>query len=147
MSQIQKLTGTLALGPVQSTGRSSELYDFMRVGGAYLKRVRVVGEMATLLRDGQHCTVWVARVKVPTPFFFSIVTSLIYAIEVDGTLYKAVDETKRYWAKARAGQAFLLGVAGVPFMFLAGLGLLLWINALRLGFASLPIEEMRREPA
>jgi hypothetical protein len=51
MSMVQKLSGTLALGPVQS-GRSSEFYDFMRVGGAYLKRVKVIGELATLLRDG-----------------------------------------------------------------------------------------------
>lgn len=146
MSKVEKLSGRLALGPVEA-GKSSEFYDFMRVGTAHLKRVKVVGELATLLRDGQQCTLWVATVKVPTPLFFSTETAILYAIEVDGMLYKAVDESNRHWNGARAWNAFLLFVAGFPTMFLAGFGLLLWINALRLMIgSSLPVEEMRGEP-
>ncbi|GIK11115.1 MAG: hypothetical protein BroJett001_31810 [Chloroflexota bacterium] len=146
MSRIEKLSGRLALGPVEA-GKSGEFYDFMRVGGTHLKRVKVIAELATLLRDGQHCTVWVARVKVPSPFFFSTETIVLYAIEVDGTVYKAVDEAGRNWNTSRAWNAFLLGVVGLATLPLAGIGLLLWINAVRLAGSTLPFEEMRREPA
>lgn len=146
MSRIDKLSGRLALGPVEA-GKSGEFYDFMRVGGTHLKRVKVIGELATLLRDGQHCTVWVARVKVPSPFFFSTETIVLYAIEVDGTVYKAVDEAGRNWNVSRAWNAFMLGVVGLLTLPLAGIGLLLWINAARLAGSTLPIEDMRREPA
>jgi hypothetical protein len=128
-------------------GKDGEFYDFMRIGMAHLKRVKVIAELATLLRDGQHCTVWVARVKVPSPFLFSTETVVLYAIEIDGTLYKAVDEVGRNWNASRAWNAFLLAVVGLLTLPLAGIGLLLWINAARLAGATLPIEEMRREPA
>jgi hypothetical protein len=145
MNRIEKLSGRLALGPVEA-GKSGEFYDFMRVGTAHLKRVKVIGELATLLRDGQQCTVWVARVKVPSPFFFSTETVILYAVEVDGTIYKAVDEVGRSWNASRAWEAFLLAVVGLVTLPLAGIGLLLWINAARLAGSVLPIEEMRREP-
>lgn len=146
MSGIEKLSGRLALGPVEA-GKSGEFYDFMRVGTAHLKRVKVIAELATLLRDGQHCTVWVARVKVPTPLFFSTETAILYAIEVGGTPYKAVEETRRNWNASRAWNVFMLGVVGLLTVPLAGIGLLLWINAARLAGSALPIEEMRRELA
>jgi hypothetical protein len=146
MNRIEKLSGRLALGPVEA-GKDGEFYDFLRIGTAHLKRVKVIAELATLLRDGQHCTVWVARVKVPSPFFFSTETVVLYAIEVDGALYKAVDEAGRNWNASRAWNAFMLGVVGLLTLPLAGIGLLLWINAARLAGAALPIEEMRREPA
>ncbi len=146
MSAVEKISGRLALGAVQH-GQAADFYDFLRVGSTHLKRVKVVGELAPLLRDGESCTVWVARAKVPTPLFFSTVTSVIYAIEVGGTLYKAVEETRRHWNGARAWQAFMLAVAGVPTIFLAGIGLLLWINAVRLMIeAGLPISDMQGEP-
>lgn len=145
MSQIQKLTGTLSLGAVQH-GHASEFYDFMRVGNTHLKRVKVVGELATLLRDGQHCTVWVAKVRVPSPFFFSTETIVLYAIEVDGTLYKAVEESRRHWNASRGWNAFMLTVVGLLTLPLAGLGLLLWISVVRLAWAGLPINDMQREP-
>lgn len=146
MSKVEKISGRVSLGTVHP-GRSADFYDFMRVGATHLKRVKVVGELAPLLRDGEHCTVWVVRVKVPTPLFFSTVTSVIYAIEIDGTLYKAIEETRRHWNGARAWNAFFLAVAGFPTIFLAGVGLLLWINAVRLMVGSgLPIVEMQGEP-
>jgi hypothetical protein len=146
MNRIEKLSGRLALGPVEA-GKSGEYYDFMRVGGTHLKRVKVIAELATLLRDGQQCTVWVARVKVPSPFFFSTETVVLYAIEVDGTIYKAVEEARQNWNISRGWNAFMLGVVGLVTLPLAGIGLLLWINAARLAGSALPMEEMRREPA
>lgn len=146
MNRIEKLSGRLALGPVEA-GKDGEFYDFMRVGTAHLKRVKVIAELATLLSDGQHCTVWVAKVNVPSPFFFSTETMILYAIKVDGTIYKAVDEAGRNWNVSRAWNAFMLSVVGLLTLPLAGIGLLLWINAARLAGSALPIEEMRREPA
>jgi hypothetical protein len=58
-----------------------------------------------------------------------------------------VDEAGRNWNASRAWNAFMLGVVGLLTLPLAGIGLLLWINAARLAGAALPIEEMRREPA
>ncbi len=146
MSNVEKISGRLALGAVKH-GQDADFYDFMRVGVTHLKKVKVVGELAPLLRDGDHYTVWLVRVKVPTPLLFSTVTTVVYAIEVDGTLYKAVEEARRHWNGARAWNAFFLTVAGFPTMFLAGVGLLLWINAVRLMVGSgLPIEKMRGEP-
>jgi len=146
MSTVEKISGRLALGGVQH-GRDADFYDFMRVGATHLKRVKVVGELAPLLQDGDHCTVWLVKVKVPTPLFFSTVTIVIYAIEIDGTLYKAVEEARRHWNRARAWNALSLTLAGFPTMLMVGLGLLLWINAVRLMLGSgLPVEAMRREP-
>lgn len=145
MSHVEKISGRLAFGAVQH-GRDADFYDFMRVGATHLKRVKVVGELAPLLRDGDHCTVWLVKVKVPTPLFFSTVTTVIYAIEIDGTLYKAVEEARRHWNSARTWNAFMLSVAGLLTVALAGVGLLLWINALRLMSSGLPVEAMRREP-
>lgn len=146
MSTVEKISGRLALGAVRH-GQDADFYDFMRISSTHLKRVKIVGELAPLLRDGENCTVWVAKVKVPTPLFFSTMTNVIYAIEVDGTLYKAVDDTRRHWNGARFVQAFVLAIAGVPFMLLGGLGLLFWINAVRLMIgAGLPVEKMREEP-
>jgi hypothetical protein len=145
MSKVEKISGRLALGAVQH-GRDADFYDFMRVGAIHLKRVKVVGELAPLLRDGERCTLWVARVKVPSPFFFSTETVVLYAIEVDGTIYKAVDEAGRNWNASRAWNAFMLGVVGLLTLPLGGVGLLLWINAARLAWAGLPINDMQREP-
>lgn len=146
MCAVKKNSGHLALGSVRHD-QSADFYDFLRVGATALKRVKIVGDLAPLLRDGERCTVWVVSIKVPTPLFFSTETNVIYAIEVDGVLYKAVEETRKHWNSARAWQAFMLAVAGVPTILLAGIGVLLWINSIRLAFGSgLPVDEMRGDP-
>ncbi|MDD5330264.1 MAG: hypothetical protein PHX38_09685 [Sulfuricella sp.] len=144
-SMVQKITGTLILGPAKHE-TAAEVYDYMRVGATYLKHVKVVGALATLLRNGRPCTLWVATIKTPTPFLFKTEIRMVYAVEIGGVVHKAVEEVRREWATSRTLSFFMLLGAGAA-MILFYIGLLFWINALRLPFASLPLDEMRREPA
>lgn len=145
MSKIQKLTGTLALGPVRHT-HNFEIYNNIRVGNDYLAYVKMPGAISTLLRDGQRCTLWVARLEIPTPFFIKSKTYIVYAAEVDGQIHNVADEVARGWSSAK----WLLVGALLLCTFVT---LLMWIwvlfliNSFRLALVNLPIEEMRRDPA
>ena len=141
-SMIQKLTGTLALGPVQYGG-SVAVYESMRVGKTYLKAVKVVGQLDTLLRNGEDCTLWVATIRTPTPFLFKRNIYMVYAVEVDGVVHQAIDVVRREWTTSKIFTFLTLFGVGIPTMFLFGMGLLFWINAVRLPFAQLPLAEMR----
>lgn len=142
MSSTQKLTGALALGPVRYA-REVAVYESMRVGATYLKAVKVVGQLDTLLRNGEDCTLWVATIRTPTPFLFKRNICMVYAVEdATGVVHQAIDEVRRDWTTSRILTFFILFGAGVPTMFMFGLGLLFWINALRLPFATLP-DQMR----
>lgn len=141
-SMVQKLTGALALGPVQHGG-SVAVYESMRVGSTYLKAVKVIGQLDTLLRSGEGCTLWVATIRTPTPFLFKRNIYMVYAVEVDGVMHRAVEECRKDWNASRILTFFMLFGAGIPTMLLGGIGLLFWINALRLPFARLPLDEMR----
>lgn len=145
MGVIQKLIGPLTLGPARHD-KSAEIYNYIRVGGVFLKNVKIPGVLATLLLNGMACTLWVATIRTPTPFLFQTNIYVVYAVGVGGKVYKAVDEVKRGWTGAK--WLTVISFVGVGFvtMPLLGLGLLFWINAVRLPFADLPIDEMRREP-
>jgi len=142
MSSTQKLTGALALGPVRYA-REVAVYESMRVCATYLKAVKVVGQLDTLLRNGEDCTLWVATIRTPTPFLFKRNIYMVYAVEIDGVVHQAIEEVRREWTTSKIfGFLSLFGV-GIPTMFMFGLGLLFWINAARLPFAQLPLAEMR----
>jgi len=141
MSATQKLAGTLALGPVKYE-KVAAVYDYMRVGSTYLKSVKVIGTLATLLRNGEDCTLWVVTIRTPTPWFSKANIYMVYAVEVDGVVHQATEEVQREWKTSKTFTFIMLFGAGFPTMFLAGIGLLLWINALRLIFVKLPIDEM-----
>lgn len=142
MSLTQKLTGVLALGPAKHE-KAAEVYDFIRVGSTYLKNVKVIGQLATLLRDGEECMLWVATIHTPTPFLFKTKIHMVYAVEAGGVVHQAIEEVQREWTASRVLSFFILFGVGVPTMFFFGMGLLFWINALRLPFANLPLAEMR----
>ncbi|MDO8465280.1 MAG: hypothetical protein Q7S46_08525 [Gallionella sp.] len=143
MSSTQKLTGALALGPV-TYGNEVAVYESMRVGQTYLKAVKVVGQLDTLLRNGESCTLWVATIRTPTPFLFKRDIHMVFAVaDAQGTVHQAIDEVRREWTTSRILTFFVLFGVGIPTMFFAGMGLLFWINALRLPFAQLPLAEMR----
>lgn len=141
-SMVQKLTGALALGPVQYGG-SVAVYESMRVGKTYLKAVKVVGQLDTLLRNGEDCTLWVATIRTPTPFLFKRNIYMVYAVEVNGVVHQAIDVVRREWTSSKIFTFLTLFGVGIPTMFLFGMGLLFWINAARLPFAQLPLAEMR----
>lgn len=143
-SMVQKLTGALALGPVQHIGPVA-VYESMRVGSTYLKAVKVVGQLDTLLRNGENCTLWVATIRTPTPFLFKRNIYMVYAVEdAAGVVHQAIDAVQSEWTKSKVLTFLTLFGVGIPTMFLFFMGLLFWINALRLPFASLPVDEMRR---
>lgn len=143
MSSTQKLTGILTLGTVHHE-KAAEVFLFMRVGDTYLKKVKVIGRLATLLRDGKECTLWVATIRTPTPFFFKTDIHMVYAVGTDdGVVHQAIEEVRQEWAASKTLTFFQLVGVGIPTIFLFGLGLLFWINAARLPFAQLPLAEMR----
>ena len=68
---------------------------------------------------------------------------MVYAVEVDGVVHQAIDVVRREWTTSKIFTFLTLFGVGIPTMFLFGMGLLFWINAVRLPFAQLPLAEMR----
>ena len=110
-----------------------------------MKTVKIPYELSSLLREGQGCTVWVATIKMPTPLFFSATIRIVYAVEVDGKLHKAVNEVARGLRAEKLWLAGGLGVVGL-FTILLYVGFLFWIAAVRMLAVDLPLDDMRREP-
>lgn len=144
MSAVQKITGTLTMGPAKRD-RTDAICSYIRVGDTYLEKVKVPGILESLLRNGETCTLWVATLKTPTPFLFSTEIRVVYAVEIDGAVHKAIEEVRSGWTGAKWLMVLLLLGVGVVTILLY-IGLLFWINAIRLSFVELPLDEMRREP-
>lgn len=144
MSAVQKMSGRLVLGE-STQDRTSTNYRYVRVGDAVLKTVKIPVELDSLLHEGQACTVWVAPLKMPTPLFFSATVWIVYAVEVDGKLRKAVDEVARGLRAEKLRLAGGLGVVGL-FTILLYVGFLFWIAAARMLTVNLPLDEMQSEP-
>ena len=144
MGAVQKITGTLTLGP-SKRDRADAIYSYVRVGTTYLEKVKIPGVLDSLMRSGMTCTVWVATIKVPTPLLFRSEIRVAYAVEIDGVVHEAIEAVKRGWTSAKWLMVLLLlGVGGVTILLYVGL--LFWINAIRLSFVTLPLKQMRREP-
>lgn len=146
MSAIQKITGTLTMGPAKQDNKVDTIYEYIRVGSAYLERVKIPGVLNSLLRNGTPCTLWVATFKTPSPFFYSTEIRVVYAVEIDGIVHKAIKEVSRGWTSGKWITVAMLAMIGL-FTILLYIGVLFWINAIRLSFVDLPLDEMRREPA
>lgn len=145
MSAIQKITGPLTQGPSRQD-RADTVYKHIRVGGTFLKAVKVPAVLDSLLRNGAACTMWVATINTPTPFLFKTQIHVVYAVEVSGVVYRAIEEVKRGWTTGKWLAVLVLLGIGVVTIFIY-IGVLFWICAFRLSFVQLPLEEMRREPA
>lgn len=145
MSAIQKITGTLTMGPAKQDNKVDTIYEYIRVGGAYLERVKIPGILNSLLRNGTPCTLWVATFKTPSPFFYSTEIRVVYAVELNGIVHKAIKEVERGWTSGKWVAVASLAMIGL-FTILLYIGVLFWINAIRLSFVELPLEDMRREP-
>lgn len=146
MSSIQKVSGTLTMGPTKQDNRVDTVYEYIRVGSAYLERVKIPGVLNSLLRNGAPCTLWVATFKTPSPFFYSTEIRVVYAVEIGGVVHKAIKEVSRGWTSGKWLTVAMLAMVGL-FTMLLYIGILFWINAIRLSFVELPLDEMRREPA
>lgn len=128
-----------------STSRSNSAPDFWRRFHA-----TTAGVLNSLLRNGAPCTLWVATFKTPSPFFYSTEIRVVYAVEIDGVvhkaIHKAIKEVARGWTSGKWITVAMLAMIGL-FTILLYIGILFWINAIRLSFVELPLDEMRREPA
>lgn len=144
MSAVQKATGALILGPTKRD-RTDAICAYIRVGDTYLEKVKIPGVLESLLRNGLACTLWVATIKTPTPFLFSREIRVVYAVEINGVVHKAIEEVRRGWTGSKWLMVLLLlGVGAVTILLY--IGLLFWINAIRLSFVELPLDEMQRQP-
>lgn len=142
---IRKITGVLTLGPLRRHDQVDTIYRYIRISDAYLEQVKIPGVLNSLLRNGAICTLWVATINTPTPFFFKTKIHVVYAVEVNGTVHKAIDEVQRGWTTGKwLAVAMLMGVGLITILLY--IGLLFWINAFRLSFVELPIKEMQRDP-
>lgn len=146
MGAIQKVSGTLTMGPTKQDNRVDTVYEYIRVGSAYLERVKIPGILNSLLRNGAPCTLWVATFKTPSPFFYSTEIRVVYAVEAGGIVHKAIEEVRRGWNSGKLITIAMLIMIGL-FTIILYIGILFWINAIRLAFVELPLDEMRREPA
>lgn len=144
MGAVQKISGILTLGPARRD-RIDTVYSYVRVGADYFERVKIPGRLDSLLHSGKFCTIWVATLRTPSPFFYRTRIHVVYAIEVDGVVHRAIDEVKRGWAGGKLLMVLvLLGVGAATILLY--IGLLFWIQAIRLTFVELPLNEMRSNP-
>ncbi|MFT3849904.1 MAG: hypothetical protein QM739_14890 [Propionivibrio sp.] len=144
MDAVQKVVGVLTFGPAKRD-RIDTVYSYVRIGADYFERVKIPGRLDSLLQSGKFCTVWVATLRTPSPFFYRTRIHVVYAVEVDGVVHRAVDEVARGWTGAKWLLVLvLLGVGAATILLY--IGFLFWIQAIRLSFVELPLKEMRREP-
>lgn len=144
-SAVQKITGILTMGPAKQDNKVDTVYEYIRVGNVYLEQVKVPGVLNSLLCNSVVCTMWVATIKTPTPFFFKTKIHVVYALEVDGTVHKAIEEVQRGWTSGKWLAVAMLMMVGLATILLY-IGLLFWIQAIRLIRLELPLDEMRRDP-
>lgn len=144
MGEVQRISGILTLGPARRD-RMDSVYNYVRIGADYFERVKIPGRLDSLLHSGKYCTVWVATIRTPSPFFYRTRINVVYAVEVDGMVHRAIDEVKRGWTSAKWLMVFvLLGVGAATILLY--IGLLFWIQAVRLSFVEMPLKEMRSNP-
>lgn len=145
MSKIEKLSGALSLGPSRQE-RVDTVYEYIRVGGTFLKSVKIPAVLNSLLRNGDAHTLWVATIHTPTPFLFKTKIHVVYAVESGGEIHRAIEDVARGWTTGKWMSAIVM--LGLGFLTLPlYIGVLFLITALRIPFATLPLDEMRSEPA
>jgi hypothetical protein len=141
--EIKTYSGGLALGPVRH-GSNFAVYNHLRIKNDHLQYAKIPCSLNTRIREGLQYKLYVAEMKIPTPFFFSSKANFVFAIEdQEGRLYDYTADTCAAWRRNKYWQIGALYVATVV-MFLAWpLALAFLINAIRLGFTFLPEDEMR----
>lgn len=156
MSILRKESGELvATGPVVHDGahngaEPAAIYDYIRLedeGGReiYMERVMVPAFLDSLIDVGTKGKFYIVEVRLPK-LFGSKSMHFIYAINVNGKVRKAVEQTQRCLRSVKGGAIKLFGY-GCVLLIAWGFGLLLWIQAFRLMRVSLPLADMRDEPA
>ncbi len=156
MSILRKVSGELvATGPVVYDGahnwaEPAAMYDYVRLeedGGHdfYMERVMVPAFIDSLLGVGTKAKFYIVEVRIPT-LFGSKPMHLIYAIDVNGKMHRAIEQTQRCLRSAKGGAIKLFGY-GCVLLIAWGFGLLLWVQAFRLLRVSLPLADMQVDQA
>lgn len=144
---IRKIHGRLTTtGPVLQDGvdngaEPAAIYQYVRFEEegrreVYLQHVFVPSYLDSLLNAGSVGTFFVVELAMPKlfgsrPFYF------IYAVEIGGTLYEAIPQTKRILNGCK-GAVGKLAWYGLILLIAWGFGLLLWVQAGRLFSMQLP---------
>jgi len=146
---LRTITGELASwGSAEENQYGAALYTYLRfdtaeVGDGYVEGVFVVPMLDSLLRTGGTMTFYLAEVHMPR-LVGSRKFHVLYAVRRQGRVTEAMAATCRLVNQQKI-TAWHLFLAGAVLMLAYGLGLLLWLWALRLLVVHLPTAAMRQE--
>lgn len=146
---LRTITGQLAsCGSAEENRYGAALYTYLRfdtvdAGDGYVEGVLVVPVLDSLLRAAGTMTFYLAEVHMPR-FVGSRKLHVLYAVRRLGRVTEAMAASCRLVNQQKV-TAWHLFLAGAVLMLAYGLGLLLWIWALRLLVVHLPTAAMRQE--
>lgn len=148
MTTLRKYSGKLL-----STGETERdpgiiRYDYWRIesdaGDVFLQGVIVPAALDSVISARAVAIFYIAEVPLPKFFLGRKPMYLVYGVKFGGRTHEAIEPVQRFMRTIKFGTIKLFA-AGVPAMFLWGIGLLLWIMGLRLLATRLPLAQMRRE--
>lgn len=150
--QIQMISGRLiAHGAYKSTtqGGPITIYESVLFRGddgkdVYLENVVTPEQVCSYISVGTHGKFYVAEVVMPTFFFGKGKVYCLFAAEVEGRSIEGIERVTKQVNTSRLVQAVQAFIGGIPAMFIFGLGLVIWLYAVRLLLVHVPEQEMRR---
>lgn len=148
MTTLRKYSGKLL--SIGGSERDPGLirYDYWRIetdaGDAFLQGVIVPAALDSVTSAGAVTIFYIAEVPFPKFFLGSKPMYLVYGVKSGDRIHEAIEPVQRFMRVLKLGTIKLFA-AGVPAMFLWGIGLLLWVMAFRLLAISLPLRKMRKE--
>lgn len=146
---LRTITGQLASGgSTEENQQGATLYTYLRIdpvddADGYVEGVLVTPVLDSLLRSAGTMTFYFAEVRMPR-LVGSRKYHVLYAIGRQGRVTEATAASCRLVNQQKVS-AWQLLLAGTVLMLAYGLGLLLWIWALRLLLIQLPTAAMRQE--
>ena len=146
---LRTITGQLASGGgAEENQHGAVLYTYLRIDAVdgtdgYVEGVLVTPVLDSLLRTAGTMTFYFAEVRMPR-LVGSRKYHVLYAIGRQGRVTEAMAASCRLVNQQKV-TAWHLFLAGAVLMLAYGLGLLLWIWALRLLIVQLPTAAMRQE--
>lgn len=146
---LRTITGQLASGgSAEENQHGAALYTYLRIDAVdgtdgYVEGVLVTPVLDSLLRTAGTMTFYFAEVRMPR-LVGSRKYHVLYAIGRQGRVTEAMAASCRLVNQQKVS-AWHLILAGAVLMLAYGLGLLLWIWALRLLLVQLPTVAMRQE--
>lgn len=151
MTIVKKYEGNLVATSVAEYERGNSepatMYDYWRIESQnqdiFLQRIIVPAHLDSIIKIGTTTTFYLVELSLPTILFGRKSMYLVFGIKTNGRQYEAIAQVKNL-LRAIKFSALKLFFVGIPAMFLAGIGLLLWIMAARIVTIKLPLHEMRQ---